>query len=380
MLDFNTLEAKCRINNLNRLKDDYFLGSICGIWGKESKLWGSTVGFADLKKEKPILENSIFRIASMTKPILGCAFMQLYEKGLVELDAPVSNYIPEYSDMLVATQIVDFQITKSEKAKKQITPRMLLSHTSGLGSDEEVIRNYPYQKEDILGKSVANYARGILQFQPGTAECYSPLWAFDVCAHIIEIITQTPYEEYIQENILSPLNMVDTTYLPTDEQTSRVVDFATRTDKGLTLSYILPKSGFGRFSEGCVGGGAGLFSTIADYSKFAQMFLNKGKYHGKTILKPETVALMTTNQTITSLSGNTIETGWGLSMRVCRENNRLPKGSFGWSGAYGTHFWIDVKNEITCLYFMNLSNGGGAGEPASMEFEQDVMDSIVEAK
>ena len=170
--------------------------------------------------------------------------------------------------------------------------------------------------------------------------------------------------------------MVDTTYLPNDEQIARTVDFVNSASGEFVMTDISPKCGHLSGGDGFVAGGAGLFSTMEDYRRFAQMLLNEGEWNGHRFLEKDTVKQMHTHQVATSLNGEKTVLGWGLSMRCCLEGQTLPMGAYGWSGSYGTHFWVDPVNDITCVYMMNLVNGGGSGEPAALEFEADVMASM----
>ena len=376
-MNIQTIEANYKKHNIARCDSDYFLGSICGIWDKNGLVWSSSEGYADLEKTKPLNGNSVFRMASMTKPVSACAFMQMVEKGLIGLDTPISRYLPMYENMKVATKIENGEIVSTEDARFQITPRMLLTHSSGVGCGETyMIQIESNGKMETLEKSVENYAGTVLEFQPGTTELYSGIWGFDICARLVEILSGMPYEVYVQKHIFEPLGMKDTTYLPNEEQISRTVVFAGKTEQGIQKTFIRPKAGHAGFGDGWVGGGAGLFSTLDDYSRFARMLLGGGELEGVRILEESTVALMSQNQKLYPLEGGEKQSPWGLGMRVLVEQNAeqpLPKGSFGWSGAFGTHFWIDKEHGITCVYLMNLSTALGSGEPAAAEFERDVM-------
>ena len=376
MIDLTTIEKNYVEHNRKRVEEGYFLGSICGIWSSDEKLWSRSEGFSRVDRSEGIKENSIFRLASMTKPISAVAFMQLFEKGLVDLDDPISTFIPEFKEMRVAVKIEDGIITETEEAKRQITPRMILSHSSGLGSGNSGILQAVYiKKAQTLEETANRYSRSVLEFQPGTKQAYSATWAFDVLARVIEIVSGKEYGLYLKENIFEPLGMTDTVFVPNESQISRTVEFCTRTENGIAHRGISPKVGFGSFGAPLTGGGAGLFSTINDYSKFARMLLRGGELDGVRILKSETIDLMRVNQTVQTPEG-VMETIWGLSFFVRRENDFLPDGTFGWSGAYGTHFWVDSERGITCIYMVNLANAGGSGEPASHEFERDVMSGI----
>ena len=376
MINFDIIEKNYTEHNEKRVNDRYLLGSICGIWNKDKKLWGKTVGSARLGAYEEIKGNSIFRLASMTKPITGVAFMQLYEKGLVDLDTPISEYIPEFKEMQVATKIEDGKILETEPMRVQPTPRMILSHSSGIGCGKTIAIQTKYVKKGpTLETAAKNISESVLEFQPGTAQAYSGTWAFDVLARVIEIVSGKQYYRYLKENIFDPLGMVDTVYAPSDEQVCRVVDFCTRIEGGFEIHSLPKRAGFEGDNNVRPGGGAGLFSTINDYSRFARMLLRGGELDGVRIIKKSTLDLMRVNQTVETPKGKT-ETSWGLSMFVRRESDVLPTGTFGWSGAFGTHFWVDTERDITCIYMLNLSNAGGAGEPAAHEFERDVLSGI----
>lgn len=373
MIDFNIIEKNYIEHNEKRVNEGYFLGSICGIWNKEKKLWGCTAGSSKVDRSKGIKDDSLFRLASMTKPITAVAFMQLYEKGLVDLDAPISKFIPEFKSMKVMTKIENGRIIETEDAQRQITPRMILSHSSGIGSGVSGVHQSAYiKKQPTLEETANEYAKAVLEFQPGTKQAYSATWAFDILARVIEVVSGQDFASYLKENITSPLGMKDTTFHPNDEQVLREVEFCIRTDEGILPREMNPKVGFGNLREGWVCGGAGLFSTLDDYSKFARMLLRGGEYNSTRILKKSTIDLMKLNQTVETPDGK-LETMWGLSFFVRRENDFLPNGTFGWSGAYGAHFWVDTERDITCIYMSNLANASGAGEPAVHEFEHDVM-------
>ncbi len=380
MIDFEKLTRLYRQHNEKRIADNYFTGSICGIWDRNGLLWTDTVGTADVKKEKALKPDSLFRLASMTKPIAGAALMQQVEKGLIGLDDPIYKWLPAFEKLEVATKIEGDKIVATEPARFAVTPRHLLYHGSGIGSGDTAFIQYNYiHRVKSLAESVEAYAKGVLEFHPGTTRAYSPYWGFDIIARLVEVITETPYEAYIQENFLDPLGMVDTTYFPNDDQIARTVDFVNSRSGEFVMTNISPRTGhlFGTAGnpnlDGFVSGGAGLFSTLNDYHSFAQMLLNEGSFNGHQFLKKETVKQMRTHQVAVSLTGEKQVLGWGLSMRCCLDGQTLPKGSYGWSGSYGTHFWVDPTNDITCVYMMNLENGGGSGEPAALEFEEDVM-------
>ena len=378
-VDIEVLEKEYREHNERRVRTGYFLGSMGGVFGKEGELWRGSVGFSDLGGTKHIDGKTLFRMASMTKPITAVAILQMAEQGRITPDTPIAVFLPEYERMRIAHGISGGRVLGSHAADTLITPRHLLSHSSGLGCGTVGEAQSKYIKKTMsLADSVRAYADSCLDFEPETSVKYSGLWAFDVLARLVELLADMPYEEYIKKFIFEPLGMVDTTYLPTNGQRARCVDFLERSPVGLLPRKISGKAGFVGFEDGMVGGGAGLFSTFDDYCRFAQMLLHEGYFEGAQILSPFSVKQMAENQEIFTDAGR-MENPFGLGVRVCGEPSEfqpLPKGSFGWSGTFGTHFWVDPENGLACIYLMNLANGGGSNEEASKEFERDVMGAL----
>ena len=324
MIDFQKLTDLYRAHNEKRVADNYFTGSICGIWDRDQLLWTDTIGTADVKKTTPLKPDSVFRLASMTKPICGAALMQQVEKGLIGLDDPIYKWLPSFEKLEVATKIENGRIIATEPARFAVTPRHLLYHGSGIGSGSTAAIQYEYiPRVRSLAESVENYAKGVLEFHPGTTRAYSPYWSFDILAHLVEVITDTPYDAYIQEHFLDPLGMVDTTYCPIEDQIARTVDFVNSSTGEFVMTDISPLTGHLSGGEGFVAGGAGLFSTMADYHKFAQMLLNEGTFNGHRFLENETVKQMRTHQVAVSLTGEKQVLGWGLSMRCCLDGQTL---------------------------------------------------------
>lgn len=377
-IDVSAIDKAYRAHGEKRVAEQYCLGSFGCVLDKGGEVWHGSVGHADLARTRGITGKTVFRLASMTKPISAVAFMQMVERGLIDLDTPVCKLLPCYEGVRVATRMEGGRVVEQKAARTAVTPRHLLTHSSGIGSGA-ASRASGVAKGSSLAHSVEDYAKACLDFHPGTSVQYSGLWAFDILIRLVELLADMPYEEYIKRYIFEPLGMVDTTYLPTDEQVARCVDFVERTNGGLLPRDIASRAGFVDFSDGCVGGGAGLFSTPDDYARFARMLLLEGELDGVRILSPQSIRAMATNGEVCTVSGVRLTNPFGLSMRVCgepNENQPLPKGSFGWSGAFGCHFWVDRTHDIACTYFMNLSNGGGSDEEASREFEFDVMKGL----
>ena len=393
-----------------RLDAGVLQGVCAGVWIGGEQVVDVCLGQRDAVNGIPMTRDSLFRMASMTKPVAGCAAMQMVEAGKLELDAPISRWLPAYEKMEVAVATPEGEILTTRPADRPITLRMLLTHSSGLGSGPAGNTQFgkmTREQRATLASAVDAYADFALDFQPGTAQMYSGMCGLDVVCRLVEIVSGMPYDEYLRQNVFGPLEMPDTTFAPTEEQMAREVAFVDARDGKMIPVEISPRSGFEFFADGYTGGGAGLFSTLEDYSHLAQMYLNGGEYKGRRILSAESVAQMATPQLPEHFGGMWRRQNWGLSMRTMSETapviwvgdeaaggrttgiygecfyaldtklvdpgQPLTPGSFGWSGAYGTHFWMDPAKNLCAVYLSNLKDGGGAGAPTAFEFERDVM-------
>ena len=331
-----------------------------------------TYGTASLNSDTPITNKTLFRLASMTKPITAVAALILVERGVIALDDGVDKFLPEFKNIKIKDGT-----GKETVPKKMPTIRNILTHSSGIGSNAEKLALMAAEDRATLDSAVAFYVRSGLDFEPSTAQAYSGTGAFDVLTKIIEKVTGEDYLRFLKREIFEPCDMPDTTFLPTDGQRQRMVAMHNRVN-GQNAEFEMP--------EGCIFenvpathylGGAGLVSTLHDYCSFAKMLLNKGKTDKGQILQEESVALLSSPQ----ISGKIMpgDTRWGLGVRVIVDNGHpdLPKGCFGWSGAYGSHFWIDPANNIFAVYMKNSKYDGGAGNQSANKFENAVYASMV---
>ncbi len=354
-------------------------GAVTGVWVGGKKRCGVSIGWRDPINGIKMTEDTVFRLASMTKPLAGIAAMLQWERGLIDLDAPITRWLPEFGAMRVAEKMKDGRIVSTVPAERVITPRMLLTHSSGLGCGGEGIEQYeiftPALRKDVA-EAVRFYSESTLAFQPGTKQMYSGVFGLDVIVRIVELTADMPYEEFLKKNVFEPLGMKDTGYTLSDEQCGRVIAMIVA-DGSFTAAPMSPRCGFEDFPDCYTGGGAGMFSTLADYGRFAGMLAGGGELDGVRILNEATVELMSAPQLPPTFEGVGDSFNWGLSMRVCPVQNApaqpLTGGSFGWSGAYGTHFWVDRKKDLWAVYMSNIKNGMGAGAPTAFEFERDVM-------
>jgi CubicO group peptidase (beta-lactamase class C family) len=338
-------------------------------------------GTMDVESKKPMARDSVFRMASMTKPVIGTSIMMLLEEGKLRLDDPISRFIPEFKNQQTAILQEPARGNVPVKfytvpAVRDITIKDLLTHTSGLSSgpmgQSIVAKEGRRRPEDTLATYLPRVAKSPLEFQPGARWMYSASDGFDVLARVVEVAAGMPLNRFLQQRIFSPLEMTETSHWPADAQMPRLVTAYTLSDGKMVKN----QNSMSMSSKVYFAGGGGLVSTVDDYAKFAQMLANGGELNGKRLLSPRTVKLMASVHMPASLPGRNAGEGFGLSVRVIedaiRGNHRISDGSFGWSGAYGTHFWVDPQEEIVAV--MMIQTPVREMRP---EFENAVMQAII---
>ena len=316
-------------------------------------------GVLDMDTRKPIAKDSIFQLASLTKPVTTVAVLMLVEEGKLRLTDPISMFIPAYKDVRVAVTPA-----RTVAVSRPLTIRDLLTHTSGMVSPAQI----PTDANATLATFIPKFAQEPLEFQPGTQWTYSNTVAFDTLARIVEIVSGEPYDRFLRERIFEPLGMHDTAHALSPAQKMRLATRYDVTPKGLE-KVVRPETPL------YFGGGWGLNSTAEDYYRFAQMLLNKGELGGHRLLSPRAVELMQSVQIPDTLPGRTPGTSWGLGVRVISDAARasawLSNGSFGWSGATGTHFWVDPAENLVGVLMV------GAPTPnLRPDFETAVMQAL----
>jgi len=344
-------------------------------------------GLMDIETNKPMATNAMFRIMSMTKPVVGVAVMMLMEEGKIRLNDPVSKFIPQFKDLKVAVPQSGPAAGGQRGAApaearfytvppdREITIKDLLTHTSGLVSG--TISNQENRKVALKGKeSNADYIPRLgavpLEFQPGTRWAYSAQAGFDTLVLVVEVVTGQKFDVFARQRIFEPLGMKDTFFYPAESYNPRIATLYSKTEKGLV------KQNNPNFMNGVfLSGGGGLFTTAEDYLQFGLMLVNGGQLNGKRLLSPRTVELMSSVHIPDTLPGRARGESFGLSMRVISDPAQrgvfLSKGSFGWSGAYGTHFWVDSKEKLVAVYMTQTAN-----QEARADFETAVMQAVVE--
>jgi len=326
--------------------------------GKVASL--DAIGFQDRRAQTPMKANSIFRVASMSKPITSVAAMILSEEGKLDIGAPVAQYLPEFKEARVGVERV--------APKRPMTVQDLLRHTSGLTYG--IFGNSPvdelYKKSNMFAsKSLADMVATIaglpLLHQPGEVWEYSV--STDVLGRVVEVVSGMDLDRFVSERITGPLKMSDTGFYLNASQATRLA----RPDSQMMMPPGDPTAKPAVFS-----GGGGMLSTAGDYARFCQMMLNGGELDGVRILSPHTVALMTSDQLAPSTDrhspvalvldafGPTPEmgTGFGLGFAVRTAPGRNPVpgsvGDFSWAGITGTYFWVDPKEKLVAVLMIQV--------------------------
>ena len=353
------------------LENNKLFGSCYAVVQNDETVYKNCFGFADMDK-KPINGRTIFRLASMTKPITAIATLILVNRGLLSLDDQVSAFIPGYKNVRI-TKVENNKLVDLGESKNPVTIRHLLTHSSGIGSDSDKSVFLCAEDKKTAMNLAKFYAKVGLDFEPGTSQYYSGVGSFAVLGYIIEKIIGRNLEEFYRQEIFEPCDMTDTTFIPTEEQWSRVIEMHGKNENGNTAVEMEKGCAFIDYPcEHCVAG-AGLFSTLDDYVKFGKMLLNKGKTAKKIIVKEEIF-----NEMISPQVEIDSTTYWGFGVRVIKgEHPFLPKGSYGWSGAYGSHFWVNPADGVVAVFMKNSTVDGGAANESSRNFESAVNRAFV---
>lgn len=350
-------------------------------------------GLMDREAKAPMRTDAIFRIASMSKPVTGVAIMMLVEEGKIRLNDPVSRFIPEFTNTKVAIPrpgapapaggsgaaapqpAIDYV-----SAERPVTVRDLLTHTSGLASGglgtREANRLAQRDTKGTLAPYIARLGGAPLDFQPGSEWRYSALAGIDTLGRIVEVASGLTFDAFLRQRVFEPLGMSDTAFSVPAEKAARIATNYAKTDKGLerqdTPSWLATTTLFS--------GGGGLWSTAEDYARFAQMLLDGGALDTVRLLGPRTVARMTSNHLgtrYTGISRTQRGMGFGLTMEVVVDEVEAGQsrstGSFGWDGAFGTHFWVDPKEKLVGILMVQTPGSG-----LTRDFENAVMQAIID--
>lgn len=331
-------------------------GAVTLVANKDKVLSMEAVGWADIDKKKVMQTDSVFWIASMSKAMTAAGLMILVDEGKVKLDDPVEKYLPEYAGQMLAVEGEDGRF-ELKKPQQPITVRHILSHTSGLPFKSSI--EQPVMDIYTLRERTVSYAVTPLQTEPGAAYQYSNAGT-NTAGMIIEIVSGMKYEEFMDERLLKPLGMTDTTFWPDEKQVARLAKSyrPNETKDGLEefqisqLTYPLTNP-----DRQCMPAG-GYFSTAMDVSRFCRMLLNKGKLDGKRILSEEAVKQMTTVQSGEAKSKDQIA-DYGFCLKITTKeggDEDLGIGSYGHGGAHATQMWVDPVRGLVVI--LMVQHGG----------------------
>ena len=323
-------------------------------------VYAKSFGWQDREKKIPMRNDSIFRLYSMTKPVVSVAAMMLVEEGRLGLQEPISKYIPEFKSMKVGVESTDAEgkpTLKLVDAKRQITVQDLLRHTSGLTygvlGAQTAVKNM-YKDAEIFSQKwvLADFCKALaklpLAFQPGTTWEYSH--STDVLGRVVEVAAGQTLDVFLAKRIFEPLKMVDTAFQVPPAKQDRIAQPMPDVYSGKTPELIDVTQPATFFA-----GGHGLVSTAGDYLRFAQMMANGGELEGTRILGPRTVEYMSSDHVNaqidkgqTYLPGPGYGFGLGFATRIDRGQSEWPgsPGDYYWAGYAGTYFWIDPAEEL----------------------------------
>ena len=339
------------------------LAGAIGVVARRGKIaYWKAVGMADIEAKRPMNDDAVFRIYSMTKPIVGVALMTLFEEGKFALRDPVKAYLPELGGLKVLAG------GKESPLSREMTVQDLMRHTAGMtygGGDSAVDKMY--RDLNVLGgnRSVDDFVQKLakipLKHQPGSAWEYSV--SVDVQGRLIEVLSGQDLATFLRERMFGPLDMRDTGFTVPPDKTDRFVQMYSQTKdkKGIEPSPASRSTGYYDYESRWYSGGGGLVSTTRDYLRFCQMLLNGGELDGKRILSRKTIELMTTDHVKgIRRASSTLGPGYGfgldfavhIDMAESGLNGSL--GEYNWGGLAGTIFWIDPKEEMIGLYMIQM--------------------------
>jgi methyl acetate hydrolase len=370
----------------NALKSGKIAGAAAFLGNRSGMISSHVAGLADPVTGAAMTTNTIFQIASMTKAITSVAAMQLVEQGRLSLDAPIGTLLPALANPGVIIGFDDRNAVILRPAKRPITLRHLLTHTSGLGyafMNADVMRTYALTGQPAPG-SIASVTSPLL-FDPGERWEYGV--STDWVGFAVEAASGQSLGQYMTEHILKPLGMDDTGFTLSDAQMARRAAMLSRAEDGTFVPFPVEIGG-GPDAE-FEGGGGGVMSSGPDYLRFVRMILNGGSLDGVTIVKPETIAEMSRNQIGQLRAGNMetimpafshpydgfpdMHTGWGLGFLINPEPSKHGRaaGSLAWAGIANSFYWIDPTSDLAGVLMMQFLPFGDPDAIALYEaFEQ----------
>lgn len=332
-------------------------GAVTLVATKDKVLSVDVVGYADVAGKKPMTADSVFWIASMSKPITGTALMLLVDEGKVNLDDPVEKYLPEFrGQMVIAYQDDATKLLK--RPRHPITVKNVLSHTSGLPFRSAI--EQPTLDGLPLSEAVRSYALTPLEFEPDSKYQYSNA-GINTAGRIIEVVSGMPFEQFVEERLFKPLGMKDTTFWLSEEQVSRLAksykpNAAKDNLEEIQIGQLIyPLSDRSKRFPMPAGG---YFSTAADMGRFCQMLLNGGMFEGRRYLSEAAIKQMASKQTPEGVK-DSYGLGWSVSPTT-----------FGHGGAHSTNMTIDTQRGLVTVWMIQHAGFPGDGGKAQGAFQQ----------
>jgi CubicO group peptidase (beta-lactamase class C family) len=338
------------------ISEKQFAGVNAAVMHNGKVVYSRSFGYRDLEGKKPMHEDTIFRIASMTKPITTTAAMMLYEEGKFLLDDPVSKYIPGFANMTVLAKENGDQ-SQTVPLQRPVTIRHILTHTSGLINTAAYEKNKIFDHSKPLSAMAGIIGTVPLAHQPGAAWRYGQ--SIDVLGYLVEVWSGETLDVYLARHIFEPLAMRDTGFFVPKEKIERLAKLYTLNDRGVVSES--PNQGDPTRRPAFLAGAGGLYSTQADYFRFAAMLLNAGALDGHKLLSRMTVEYMMRNQVpldIIPPDGPNGRKGYGFGfggavlMDAAKAETLSVDGEYNWGGANGTYFWIDRENRLIGLWLV----------------------------
>ncbi len=377
-----------------RIDASELAGAVTLVARKGRVVHFETHGVMDLETARPMARDTLFRLASSSKPVTAAAILILMEEGKLKLTDPVSKYIPEFKNPRVMMEaeraplpMVDGPNPAPKNytvpAEREITIADLLTHTSGLASGgitnaEFAALRKERKPTDTLADFIPRLGALPLDFQPGTRWRYSGLAGFDTLGRIAEIVSGMTFDQFLRMKLFEPLGMSDTYFNVPEKEQPRLATIYNRTAEGLQKpANPLRIGGPAYFS-----GAGGLVSTVGDYFQFAQMLCSGGQWNGKRILSPWTVDLMLSNNVgdlfLGQIGRPSKGVGFGLGgevvLNAAEARMRKPDGSYGWDGAFGTYWWVNRAEQMVAIIFVQTP-----GRAQQYDFDNAVSQAVTES-
>ena len=344
-------------------------GVVAGVVRHGRLVYLEALGELDRERGMPMRDDALFRLYSMTRPITSLAAMILWQEDRFELDDPVSRYLPEFAGQRVFAEAADPDVAATRPRRTEMTVEHLLLHTSGLGSRGSAI----YRAEQVrlrsitLPQMVGNAARVPLFEDPGTRWRYGI--STTILGRLVEVWSGMPFDEFLRQRVLEPLGMTDTVFRVDPSRAHRFGPAYRPGPDGELRPHAIEVVPFTE-QPALIEGGVGLVSTVRDYLRFSQMFLNGGELDGVRVLEPDTVATMTVNRVPDALLplgfGNPQPgRGWTLGFSAVMDAEVFPypvsAGTFWWDGSSGTRFFIDPVQDMVTVIMAAASPSYGNG-------------------